>query len=141
MSNVLTMTTFIPLIAAAILAIFLRGEDEFAQRAAKWVALVATVLTFLVSIAILAQFVGSGQTLYVRTSPGRAAHARRVARSAGSPPSAPPVALAHTLAHAFGDLRRFRFTEQQEVGRTEYRCQGRDDRVFKRRFTFSQLSE
>jgi NADH-quinone oxidoreductase subunit M len=50
------MTTFIPLIAAAILAIFLRGEDEFAQRAAKWVALVATVLTFLVSIAILAQF-------------------------------------------------------------------------------------
>lgn len=56
MSNVLTMTTFIPLIAAAILAIFLRGEDEFAQRAAKWVALVATVLTFLVSIAILAQF-------------------------------------------------------------------------------------
>lgn len=56
MSNVLSLTTFIPLIAAAILAVFLRGEDEFAQRAAKWVALVATVLTFLVSIAILVQF-------------------------------------------------------------------------------------
>ena len=56
MDNVLSITTFIPLIAAAILAVFLRGEDEFAQRAAKWVAMVATLLTFIVSIAILAQF-------------------------------------------------------------------------------------
>jgi len=56
MDNVLSITTFIPLIAAAILAVFLRGEDEFAQRAAKWVAMVATLLTFVVSIAILAQF-------------------------------------------------------------------------------------
>jgi len=56
MSNVLSITTFIPLIAAAILAIFMRGEDKFAQRAAKWVALMATSLTFLVSLAILIQF-------------------------------------------------------------------------------------
>jgi len=56
MENVLSITTFIPLIAAAILAIFLRGEDEAAQRNAKWVALAATVVTFLVSLFILFDF-------------------------------------------------------------------------------------
>ncbi|RBI75274.1 NADH-quinone oxidoreductase subunit M [Roseovarius sp. TE539] len=56
MDNLLSIVTFIPLIAAAILAIFLRGENEAAQRNAKWVALVATTLTFLVSLFILAQF-------------------------------------------------------------------------------------
>ena len=56
MDNVLSITTFLPLIAAAILAIFLRGEDEAAQRNAKWVALVATVVTFLVSLFILFDF-------------------------------------------------------------------------------------
>ena len=50
MDNLLSITTFIPAIAAAILAIFLRGEDETAQRNAKWVALIATTLTFLVSL-------------------------------------------------------------------------------------------
>ncbi len=56
MENVLSITTFIPLIAAGILAIFLRGEDEAAQRNAKWVALAATVVTFLVSLFILFDF-------------------------------------------------------------------------------------
>jgi len=56
MENVLSITTFIPLIAAAILAIFLRGEDAAAQRNAKWVALTATVVTFLVSLFILFDF-------------------------------------------------------------------------------------
>ncbi|RKF15016.1 NADH-quinone oxidoreductase subunit M [Roseovarius spongiae] len=56
MDNVLSITTFLPLIAAAILAIFLRGEDEAAQRNAKWVALVATTVTFLVSLFILFDF-------------------------------------------------------------------------------------
>ncbi|WP_138933697.1 NADH-quinone oxidoreductase subunit M [Roseovarius arcticus] len=56
MENVLSITTFIPLIAAAILAVFLRGEDEAAQRNAKWVALAATVVTFLVSLFILFDF-------------------------------------------------------------------------------------
>ena len=53
MDNLLSITTFIPAIAAAILALFLRGEDETAQRNAKWVALIATSLTFLVSLFIL----------------------------------------------------------------------------------------
>ncbi|RKT30403.1 NADH dehydrogenase subunit M [Roseovarius halotolerans] len=56
MDNLLSITTFIPAIAAAILAIFLRGEDAAAQRSAKWVALIATSLTFIVSIFILVGF-------------------------------------------------------------------------------------
>src|SRR6056297_1533544 len=56
MDNLLSITTFIPAIAAAILAIFLRGEDAAAQRSAKWVALIATSLTFVVSIFILVGF-------------------------------------------------------------------------------------
>ncbi len=56
MDNLLSIVTFIPALAAVILAIFLRGEDEAAQRNAKWVALVATTVTFLVSIAIYTQF-------------------------------------------------------------------------------------
>jgi NADH-quinone oxidoreductase subunit M len=56
MDNLLSITTFIPAIAAAVLAIFLRGEDAAAQRNAKWVALIATSLTFLVSLFILFGF-------------------------------------------------------------------------------------
>jgi len=61
MDNLLSITTFIPLLAAAILAVFLRGEDEAAQRNAKWVAMIATVATFLVSLFILFGF-GPGNT-------------------------------------------------------------------------------
>ncbi|SDN39003.1 NADH-quinone oxidoreductase subunit M [Lutimaribacter pacificus] len=56
MDNLLSIVTFIPAIAAAILAIFLRGDDPAAQRNAKWLALIATSVTFLVSLFILAQF-------------------------------------------------------------------------------------
>ena len=56
MSNLLSITCFIPAVAALILGIFLRGEDEAAQRNAKWVALIATSLTFLVSLFILTGF-------------------------------------------------------------------------------------
>ena len=56
MDNLLSITTFIPVIAAFILAVFLRGDDEAAQRNAKWVALIATGLTFLVSLFILFDF-------------------------------------------------------------------------------------
>lgn len=56
MENLLSIVTFLPLVAALILAIFLRGEDEAAQRAAKWLALFATSATFLISIAIYTQF-------------------------------------------------------------------------------------
>jgi NADH-quinone oxidoreductase subunit M len=56
MDNLLSIVTFIPALAAAILAVFLRGEDAAAQRNAKWSALVATGITFLVSLFILAGF-------------------------------------------------------------------------------------
>jgi NADH-quinone oxidoreductase subunit M len=56
MDNLLSIVTFLPLIAAMILALFLRGEEEAAQRSAKWLALIATSATFLVSIAIWVQF-------------------------------------------------------------------------------------
>ena len=43
-------------LAAGILAVFLRGDDEAANRNARWLALIATTATFLVSLFILAQF-------------------------------------------------------------------------------------
>ncbi|RFP89726.1 NADH-quinone oxidoreductase subunit M [Rhodobacteraceae bacterium 63075] len=56
MDNLLSIVTFMPAVAALILALFLRGDDEAAARNAKWVALLATSITFLVSLFILAQF-------------------------------------------------------------------------------------
>ena len=56
MGNLLSLTTFIPLLGAGILALFLRGDDAAAQRNAKWVALATTVFTFAVSLFILAGF-------------------------------------------------------------------------------------
>jgi NADH-quinone oxidoreductase subunit M len=56
MDNLLSIVTFTPLIGAAILALFLRGEDEAAQRNAKWLALGTTAVTFLISLFILVGF-------------------------------------------------------------------------------------
>jgi NADH-quinone oxidoreductase subunit M len=56
MDNLLSIVTFLPLVAAAILAAFLRGDDEAAQRNAKWLALTATTATFLISLAVLLRF-------------------------------------------------------------------------------------
>ncbi len=56
MDNLLSIITFIPATAALILALFLRGNDAAAQRNAKWLALLATTATFLVSIFVLVGF-------------------------------------------------------------------------------------
>ncbi len=56
MDNLLSIITFIPAIAAFILAAFLRGDDEAARRNAKWLALIATSATFLVSLFLLFGF-------------------------------------------------------------------------------------
>ncbi|WP_050928124.1 NADH-quinone oxidoreductase subunit M [Aestuariivita boseongensis] len=56
MDNLLSITTFIPALAALILALFLRGDDEAAQKNAKWAALFATCATFFVSLFILFGF-------------------------------------------------------------------------------------
>jgi NADH-quinone oxidoreductase subunit M len=56
MDNLLSIVTFLPALAALILLVFLRGDDEAANRNAKWLALIATSATFLISLFILAQF-------------------------------------------------------------------------------------
>ena len=56
MDNLLSIVTFIPAVAALIMGVFLRGDDEAAQQNAKWVALFATLATFLVSLFILFGF-------------------------------------------------------------------------------------
>ena len=56
MDNLLSIITFIPATAALILALFLRGDDAAAQRNAKWLALLATTATFLVSLFLLVGF-------------------------------------------------------------------------------------
>ncbi len=56
MLNLLSIITFTPAIAALILALFLRGEDAVAQQNAKWLALVATSATFLISLILLFTF-------------------------------------------------------------------------------------
>ena len=56
MSNLLSIVTFLPAIAALILALFLRGDDAAAQGNAKWLALIATTATFLVSLFVLFGF-------------------------------------------------------------------------------------
>ncbi|MEP3345481.1 MAG: NADH-quinone oxidoreductase subunit M [Litoreibacter sp.] len=56
MDNLLSVITFTPLVAALILAVFLRGDDEASQRNAKWLALIATGVTFLLSIFVYTGF-------------------------------------------------------------------------------------
>ena len=56
MSNLLSIITFLPLIGAVLLVVFLRGEDKAAQLNAKRLALMVTSATFLLSLAVLTQF-------------------------------------------------------------------------------------
>jgi NADH-quinone oxidoreductase subunit M len=54
--NLLSLVTFIPAVAALILAALLRGYDEAAQRNAKYLALFATTMTFVASVVMFFQF-------------------------------------------------------------------------------------
>jgi NADH-quinone oxidoreductase subunit M len=56
MGNLLSIITFLPLVAAAILALFLKGDDPAAQKNAKWLALIITTVTFLISLRLLTGF-------------------------------------------------------------------------------------
>ena len=56
MDNLLSIVTFLPIVTAAILALFLKGDDAAAQRNAKWLALIATSATFLISLLLLSGF-------------------------------------------------------------------------------------
>ncbi len=56
MNNLLSLITFLPLIGAVVLLVFLRGEDEMAQKNAKLLALFTTTATFLLSLFVLIGF-------------------------------------------------------------------------------------
>ncbi|WP_102108168.1 NADH-quinone oxidoreductase subunit M [Oceaniglobus roseus] len=56
MDNLLSIITFIPALGAVILALFLRGDDEAAQTNAKYMALIATSASFLLSLFVLFGF-------------------------------------------------------------------------------------
>ena len=56
MENLLSIITFTPLVAAAVLALVLRGGSAAADRNAKWAALLITSATFLISLFLLAGF-------------------------------------------------------------------------------------
>ena len=56
MGNILSIITFLPLVAALVLAVFLRGSDEASNRNAKWLALIVTTVTFLISLKLLTGF-------------------------------------------------------------------------------------
>ncbi len=56
LDSLLSIITFVPAIGAAILALFLRGDDAPARRNAKCVALAATCTSLLASLILLAAF-------------------------------------------------------------------------------------
>ena len=68
--NLLSIITFLPLIAAAILGFFLKGDDEAARRNAKWLALIATTATFIVSLFLLSGLRSAGHGVPVRGRAG-----------------------------------------------------------------------
>jgi len=53
---ILSIVTFLPLVAAFIMAALLRGDDEEARRNAKWLAFGVMVMTFIASLFLLADF-------------------------------------------------------------------------------------
>ena len=56
MEYLLSIVTFIPLVAAAIMALFLRGDDAAARSNARWLALLATTASFVASLFVLFEF-------------------------------------------------------------------------------------
>lgn len=55
-THLLSIITFMPAFAALILAVFLRGDDEAARRNAKWLAMITTTVTFVISLFVLFEF-------------------------------------------------------------------------------------
>ena len=56
MSYLLSFITFVPAVAAAIMALFLRGDSVAAQNNARWLALAASVVSLIASLFLLAGF-------------------------------------------------------------------------------------
>lgn len=56
MDSLLSVVTYLPALASLILLIFLRGRDDAANRNARVLAFVASMATFVISIAIFTEF-------------------------------------------------------------------------------------
>src|SRR5215467_1234170 len=52
---ILSVVTFLPLVGALVIYIS-RGDDEAAQRNARWIALWTTLVTFAISLLLVARF-------------------------------------------------------------------------------------
>ena len=50
---ILSVTTFLPLLGAALIVIMVRGGDEAGTRNARWIALWTTLVTFAVSLVMV----------------------------------------------------------------------------------------
>ena len=55
-NQLLSIITFLPLVAAIILGLFMRGDEAAARRGAKWLALFTSSATFVISLFILFRF-------------------------------------------------------------------------------------
>ena len=55
-NQLLSIITFLPLVAAIILALFMRGDDAAARNGARWLALFTTSATFVISLFVLFRF-------------------------------------------------------------------------------------
>ncbi|MGY4419154.1 NADH-quinone oxidoreductase subunit M [Bradyrhizobium sp. JR6.1] len=53
---ILSVTTFLPAVGAILVYLLARGGDETASRAARWIALWTTLITFAVSLILVARF-------------------------------------------------------------------------------------
>lgn len=53
---ILSVVTFLPLVGALLIVLMIRGDDEVAQRNARWVALWSTLVTFAISLLLLVGF-------------------------------------------------------------------------------------
>jgi len=56
MGNLLSILTFLPIVAAAVMALVLRGDSPSTRKNALWAALIVTTVTFLLSLKLLTGF-------------------------------------------------------------------------------------
>ncbi len=56
---ILSVTTFLPAVGAILVYLMARGRDKAADRNAKWIALWTTIVTFAVSLIMVARYDGS----------------------------------------------------------------------------------
>jgi NADH-quinone oxidoreductase subunit M len=71
---ILSVVTFLPAIGAVLVYLLARGGDEAADRNARWISLWATLITFAVSLIMVARFDGAnGDFQFVEKAPWLAA--------------------------------------------------------------------